>query len=142
MLVKDNNITKRTLANLVGVSESCYNHYESEDDIIPLKHLIVICDYFNISLDYILGFSDVSTCDCFKRFDKKEAGKRLKEFRKEQKLTQTKLGDVLNIGQPVVANYENGKHLIATIFLYDICKKYKVSADYLLGRSDEPKYLK
>ena len=59
-------------------------------------------------------------------------------FRKSQKLTQVKLASILNTVQPVIANYEKGKNLIATPFLYTICKKYNISADYLLGKIDEP----
>ena len=84
--------------------------------------------------------------DINKKFTSKEEayryGKRLKEFRKENKLTQSKLATILNTAQPVITNYENGKHLIATPFLYTICKKYHISADYLLGKIDNPKYLK
>ena len=67
---------------------------------------------------------------------------RLKEFRKENKLTQVNLANELNTVQQVISNYEKGKHIIATPFLYEICKKYKISADYLIGKIDEPKYLK
>lgn len=67
---------------------------------------------------------------------------RLKEFRKENKLTQESLAQLLNVVKGTVGNYESGRALIATPFLYEICKKYKISADYLLGKIDEPKYLK
>ncbi len=48
----------------------------------------------------------------------------------------------LNIENGTIANYELGINLIATPFLYSICKKYNISADYLLGKIDKPKYLK
>ena len=53
------------------------------------------------------------------------------------RITQEKLAFELNTVQAVIANYENGKHLIALPFLYDICKLYEISADYLLGRIDK-----
>ena len=62
-------------------------------------------------------------------------------FRKENKVTQVKLATILNTVQPVIANYEKGKFLIATPFLYTICKKYNISADYLLGKINEPQEL-
>ena len=49
--------------------------------------------------------------------------------------------NILNTVHPVISNYESGKFLIATPFLYTICKKYNISADYLLGKIDNPKYL-
>ena len=67
-------------------------------------------------------------------------GQNLKEFCKENKLTQEKLTEFLNIGKGTIADYERGRYLIATPFLYQICKKYNISADYLLGKIDNPKY--
>ena len=69
------------------------------------------------------------------------AGKRLKEFRKENKLTQEKLANILNTTFSNIAFYEKGRNLIAIPVLYEICKKYNISADYLLGRIDNPKFL-
>ncbi len=54
-------------------------------------------------------------------------------------MTQDKLAKILNTNQSVIANYERGRTVIATPFLYTICKKYHISADYLLGKIDEIK---
>ncbi len=80
--------------------------------------------------------------DMKKEIDRKKIGSRLKEFRKEHNLTQAKLAQVLNTVHQVINNYENGNRLIATPFLYTICSKYNISADYLLGRTDNPKVFK
>ena len=47
---------------------------------------------------------------------------------------------LLNIDHSVWCRYEQGKTLIPTSFLYTFCKTFKISADYLLGRIEEPKY--
>ncbi|MCM1053431.1 MAG: transcriptional regulator [Ruminococcus sp.] len=131
------------IAKIINIKQCSYSEYESEYTTIPLKHLITLCDYFDVSLDYIFNFTDIKNYKNSKKgFSKQISGKRLKEFRKEYALTQVKLANILNIVRTVITNYENGKHLIATPFLYDICKKYHISADYLLGKVDEPKYLK
>lgn len=88
---------------------------------------------FNKTLQYSLSLEEI---------DSKKVGKRLKEFRKENKITQVKLSELLHTNQSVIANYERGRTVIATPFLYTICKKYHISADYLLGKIEEPKYLK
>ena len=72
----------------------------------------------------------------YNNIEPKLMGKRLKEFRKNNKITQEKLALILNTTQSVIAGYESGRYLIATPFLYMICKKYNISADYLLGRID------
>ena len=142
-LREEREITQAYLSKLLGIHEYVYGQYEREYVIIPLKHLNTICNYFHVSFDYIFEFSNTFNYEIRNSdIDLTVVGQRLKEFRKENKLTQNKLASLLNTVQPVITNYENGKHLISTPFLYDICKKYHISADYLLGRIDEPKYLK
>lgn len=131
------------VANLLNIYKGVYNEYEKEYVIIPIKHLVSLCYYFKVSLDYIFELTDIPNyIDCKQNIDKVLSGDRLKLFRKENKLTQDKLAKILNISRTTIAEYERGTNLIATPFLYTICKKYNISADYLLGRTDEPKYLK
>ncbi len=130
------------IAKYLELDPIIYGHYEREETIMPLKHLIKVCNYLNVSIDYVLGFSENKNLNFKKQFNKINAGKRLKEFRKELKYTQSKFANIFNTTQSVIAGYENGTYLISLYLLCDICKKYKVSADYLLGRIDTPKYLK
>lgn len=135
-------LTMSEAGKLIGIDAGTYCHYEKEDLIIPLKHLNTLCNYFEVSLDYMFGFTNVKCYDNLKQeISKTDVGNRLKLFRKHHKLTQVKLATILNTVHPVITNYEKGKNLIATPFLYTICQKYRVSADYLLGKIDEPKYL-
>ena len=138
-----NGITQKELAKYLEIDAKLYSHYETEDRIIPCKHLYAISLYFNVSLDYLFGFTNIKNYETNKKLDinKGEVGIKLKELRKELKLTQTKLAEILNTTQSVIAEYEKGKNLIATPFFFSICKKYNISADYLLGKIDNPKYL-
>ena len=135
-------ITQATLSSLLNIHEYVYGQYEREYTIIPIKHLNALSNYFNVSIDYIFGFTNhVQYNDVKQEIDGVLSGQRLKEFRKEDKITQAKLATILNTVQPVIANYEKGRNLIATPFLYMICNKYHISADYLLGKVDYPKNL-
>ncbi len=135
--------SQNEMGNLINLDSGTYSHYEKEDLIIPLKHLITICNYFNVSLDYIFSFNDLKQYENIKKsVNLIEAGLRLKEFRVSMKKSQTGFCMLFNISRSSLSGYEIGKFLISTSLLYDICKKYKVSADYLLGRIDSPKYLK
>ena len=139
----DNNLTQKDVANILNIARQTYNHYEVQESIIPVKYLNVLANYYQVSIDYILGLtSTLVPSNNLEQIDFILSGNRLKEWRKDEKLTQTKLAEVLNTFHTVVVDYEKGRNLIATPFLYTICKKYHVSADYLLGRIDEPKYIK
>ncbi len=138
-----NNLTGTDIAKILNISQVTYSHYEVQERIIPVERLNDLANYFNVSIDYILDFNKNKQYNkTLIEVDKYIVGQRLKEFRKENKITQVKLAEVLNTVHQVIANYENGRTLIATPFLYTICKKYHISADYLLGKTDEPKYLK
>ena len=61
---------------------------------------------------------------------------RIKEIRTENKLNQSEFGKSLSVSQDTISLWENGKSLPNTEFIIAICKKYKISADYLLGLED------
>ncbi len=128
-------LNQTEIAKLINISKSQYCLYEKETALIPMKHLNTLCNYFHISIDYVFSFTDTKSYPKLTPgIDKIKSGKRLKEFRKMNNFTQNKLANFLNTVQPTIVNYENGKNLIATPFLYTICKEYHVSADYLLGK--------
>ena len=94
-------------------------------------------------MDYLFGFTDIKQYPNYiVGINQKLAGERLKLWRKENKITQIKLATELNTTFSVISGYEIGRRLIATPFLYQICKKYNISADYLLGKIDYPIQLK
>ena len=58
MLRKQNNISLRKLSEDIGYSKSIIGYWESnkiQPTIVALKK---ICDYFNVSADYMLGRSE------------------------------------------------------------------------------------
>ena len=64
---------------------------------------------------------------------------RVKELRKEQKITQEKLAASLGISRSAVAMYETGKCELSNEILIACASFFGVSTDYLLGLSDEKK---
>ena len=139
---ENRNLTQEDIANILEIDRRTYNHYETKEKIIPIKHLVALSKYFDVSIDYLFEFTRQKQYENVRDVDNSEAGMRLREFRKENKLTQQKLASILNTTFSSIAFNEKGRNLIATPFLYTICKKYNISADYLLGKIDHPKYLK
>lgn len=137
-LREKNELKQYEVANILNIYKGLYNQYETEYEIIPIKHLNTLCNYFHVSFDYLFNLTDqVNYENALENIDSIKAGTRLKNWRKENKLTQEKLASMLNMARSALANYERGRNIIATPFLYTICTKYKVSADYLLGKIDE-----
>ena len=91
-------------------------------------------------MDYMLKLSNSkSTNNIIKidTLDKKEIGKRIKIFRKDNNHTLRSLAKELNTTSSTISAYETGKTLILTAFAYQICKNYHISLDWLCGRCTE-----
>ena len=64
-------------------------------------------------------------------------GERLKEAMKMRGMNQYELADASLVSAPTISHYVKGKRGIYFDGLVSICKALNVSADYLLGLSDE-----
>ena len=64
---------------------------------------------------------------------------RIRDLREDKDITQTEMGKVLSCSQRVYSNYERGDIDIPTATLCKIADFHKVSVDYLLGRTNNPK---
>lgn len=62
---------------------------------------------------------------------------RLKELRKQNKLTQQQLAEMLGVTQAALSGWENEKFGIDNSSLLKCAKIFDVSIDYLLGRDEE-----
>jgi len=51
-------VTQFTVSNYLKVSRGTYGMWENEKDIIPIKRLVNFCNLFNVSVDYVLGFTN------------------------------------------------------------------------------------
>lgn len=70
-------------------------------------------------------------------FSKELFGQRLTEARQKNHETQERLGQVLGIGKTQVSQIENGAAATTLERLALICEHYHVSAEYLLGLTDD-----
>lgn len=140
---EEKDLKQKDMANIIGIKRSTYASYETCRDTIPLKHLNTLCNYFNISLDYALGLTDIKRYDNeLNEINIKIAGERLKNLRKENNLTQMEISKILNTSRSAWTGYECKKFLISTLLIYEVAKKYNYSIDYLLGKTDFPIKLK
>ena len=64
--------------------------------------------------------------------------RRLRDMREDHDLTQSAVADLLGIAQTVYSRYERGFQTIPLEHLLVLADYYKVSTDYLLGRTEDP----
>ena len=63
---------------------------------------------------------------------------RLESLRKDRKLTQKQIADMLGIARTTYSGYENGTREPDHEILQKIADFFEVSIDYLLGRTNNP----
>ncbi len=54
-LREDRDLTQLQVAEYLGTSQTMYARYERGANELPLRHLIKLCEFYNVSADYILG---------------------------------------------------------------------------------------
>ncbi|MCM1433826.1 MAG: helix-turn-helix domain-containing protein [Clostridiales bacterium] len=54
-LREDNDKSQQDIADYLGTSQTMYARYERGANELPIRHLIKLCQYYNVSADYILG---------------------------------------------------------------------------------------
>lgn len=52
------NITQKEIADFLGVKQQQYARYEKGINIMPITYLPKLCEFFDLSADYILGLTD------------------------------------------------------------------------------------
>lgn len=54
-LREDNDLTQSKLAEHLHIKQNTYSQYENGQRQVPLDILIKLADYYNVTLDYLVG---------------------------------------------------------------------------------------
>ena len=57
-LREDSDKTQKEIADILGTSQTMYARYERGANELPIRHLMKLADYYNVSTDFILGRTD------------------------------------------------------------------------------------
>jgi len=137
LIREENELTQREISEILNIKRSAYSLWEINKNVIPLVKLNQFCNTFSLSLDYIVNLSNIKTRDLnYIDIDIKEVGKRLRQIRKELKITQEKLASKFNTTHSAISAYENGITLIPTLFLIEFAKLSNVSLDFFCGKTN------
>lgn len=52
------NVTQKEVAEYLGIKQQQYARYKKGINIMPITYLPKICEYLDISADYLLGLTD------------------------------------------------------------------------------------
>lgn len=59
---EENFMTQQKVADLLNVGQRTYADYESGKTRIPVDSLLILAKFYNVSLDYITGASNIKNC--------------------------------------------------------------------------------
>ena len=87
-LKEDADLTQKEVAQLIGVSVNHYGKYERGETDIPFEKVVILARYYNVSLDYIAGFTnnkqggakmlnedEIRLIDCYTALNERNKGK-------------------------------------------------------------------
>lgn len=57
-LREDKDMTQGELAEIIGTSQSYYSQYEKGKREIPFDRIIILAEYYNVTIDYIAGLTN------------------------------------------------------------------------------------
>ena len=57
-LREDRDLTQKDIAKMLGMSQTGYSKYETGENDIPTAILVRLADFYQISIDYLLGRTD------------------------------------------------------------------------------------
>lgn len=60
-LREDNDLTQQQISKILLCDQSLYSKYERGERDIPIALLIKLADYYNTSIDYLVGRTDNPT---------------------------------------------------------------------------------
>lgn len=132
-------MTQSEFAKLLGISTSYVSNWENGYNEITVALLNKICNTCHVTFDYMMGLSKKKNSNVVRldEIDKKYLGKRLKDIRRNAKLTQDKMAKKINTYRFLISDYETGRKSISTADLKQICETFGYSADWCVGKLDE-----
>ena len=58
---EDNSLSQQKVADLLHIGQRTYSDYESGKTRIPVDNLLILAKFYNVSMEYITGASQIRT---------------------------------------------------------------------------------
>lgn len=134
-LVEDCEVNKSALPNIIGVDYRSLSNALNYGIIPTPRILIRIADYFNVSIKYLLGTSDDEYFN--KAKEKSDFKTRFDILCNDKHVTHYQVSKDLHFDQSYITRWIKKNYLPALELLELLSDYFKVSIDYLLGRTDD-----
>ncbi len=137
-LRKQNMLSQREIADILGVKEKAYQHYEYGNVKPKVETLVKMAEIFEVSTDFLFGLSDKAEMKqtLFAKDIKKSISTILRFERKKLGFTQKQMAEQLGMGYTTYQQYENRKRMPINESLLHMAQYFHLDLDTLLGRNE------
>ena len=128
-LLVENNLSRLQLAKRLGISSTTINGYFNDDYYPKIEIAIAMANFFNCSLDFLFGLSDIND------YSNRNNNSFFENFNKLIKTSGISIVQTMKNLKMSEYNYYRWRDglLPKTINLIDLAKYFDVSVEYLLG---------
>ena len=134
-IIFDLDISKTEFIAMVGVNKSVISHATLYGIVPSLKNLIKIADRFDLSIDYLLGKTKENYF--YKADTPSTFHKRLIELTNENNIKFSTISYSMPFARNLFYEWIRRESFPNVENLYYLADYFKVSPDYILGRTDD-----
>ncbi len=130
-LRKEKNLTQQQVADYFKWNLKTYKNYEQGKNFPKMPAFILLAEFFNVSLDYLAGNSDLHTPytnPCLETLPN-----HLIQLRRDSGMTKTNIAQHLDITKSGYKRYESGRSIPPLNRLIALADLFGVSLDELVG---------
>lgn len=131
-LIADRNIDAERVSHDTGFSRNEIYHWWQDKYRPSLINLIVLADYFRVTLDYILGIDNDSRSNTFKKCP--PFGEHFAFVIESLNTNIHRLAKISGVDRNTIYSWLSGKRMPQSDSLIKISTALDVSIDYLVGR--------
>ena len=129
-LMVENNLNSKMLANKIGVSQATVCTWRNNEHGIQLSNLLLLCQLFGCSLDYLVGRTENDTK--LSKFNVENFGKRVREVMKSKDISSYVLRKNTRYGSKYFYDWDRGANPKLST-LIELANYFNCSLDELVG---------
>ncbi len=129
-LLIENGLSRLQLSKRIGISFETLNGYFNKDFYPELSVAVKIANYFNCSIDFLMGLSQEYTNNDKNTLSFVET---VRKLAKDNNLSIEKLMTAINMSETNFYRWQRGNNKPAMSSIIAISKYFDVSIDYLIG---------
>lgn len=134
MIIAEKDMTKEAFAEAAHVNKEIITRATVYGIVPSIRSLIKIADFLNCSIPYLLGETDDKSFDAAKA--PSDFHSRLEELKQEHGVRDCDILKTMSCPANSFAEWRRNKSIPSLQYLRQIADFFKVTIDYLLGRTD------